>query len=336
MNYDVIGIGNALVDIQTTVSDDDLKRFDYTKGGMTLSSEEEQGKLLEALKEHAFTTCSGGSAANTIHGIGALGGKAYYTGRVADDNFGKHYTQDMADCGVGFPGPGSEDSGTGTSVVLITPDAQRTMVTHLGISATLHPENVDETILKGAKYVYIEGYLFSGEETKAAAIRLARLAKKAGIPVAFTLSDAFIVNCFRDDVEEFIKWDVDILFCNDVEGTSLAGTDDHSAAFDHLLGMVETLFFTRGKEGAWAARRGEGKVAVKGYSVNAVDTTGAGDLFAAGALTGLLYEKALEECAIVGCYCAAQVITHLGARMPAHSHTSINKIIDEYESNGLG
>lgn len=330
MNFDVVGIGNALVDIQTKVTDEELKRLDYPKGMMTLAGSDDQKALLDALKDHPLSTCSGGSAANTIHGIGALGGKAYYIGRVANDSYGRHYTGDMADCDVGFPGPGSEDSGTGTSVVLITPDAQRTMVTHLGISASLHPDNVDEAILKGARFVYIEGYLWTGEETKKAALKLAGAARKMGIGVAFTLSDAFIVNSFREDLAEFIKWEVDILFCNEVEGLALAGKDSAEQAFDRILGMCETLFFTRGEKGAWAAHRGEETIAVKGYNVKAIDTTGAGDLFAAGALTGMVHNRNLRESAILGCYCASEVITHLGARMPAHSHKNINRIIEEY------
>ena len=332
MKYDVVGIGNALVDIEVQLSDEELSELGYPKGGMTLSSATDQLKLIEKLNAHSFSTCSGGSAANTIHGIGALGGDAYYIGRVANDSYGKHYTQDMADCGVGFSGPGAEEDGTGTSVVLITPDAQRTMVTHLGISTALHSDNVDETIIEGTKFVYIEGYLWTGEETKAAAIKLARAARKKGIPVAFSLSDAFIVDTFREAVEEFIKWEVDILFCNEVEALSLAGEVDPAKAFDKIIGMVETLFVTRGESGAWAANRGSEKNAVKGYKVKAVDTTGAGDLFAAGALTGMLHKKKLRESAILGCYTASQVVSHLGARMPSHSHRNINKIIEEYNA----
>ncbi|MBE9536960.1 MAG: adenosine kinase [Proteobacteria bacterium] len=332
MNYDVIGIGNALVDIQTKLTEEELNKLNYPKGGMTLSSPTEQGEILEALEAytHSPTICSGGSAANTIHGIGALNGRAYYIGRVANDGYGRHYTQDMADCGVGFPGPGAEDSGTGTSLVLITPDAQRTMVTDLGISTALHSDNVDETIVAGAKFVYIEGYLWTGEDTKKAAMKLARTARKAGVPVAFTLSDAFIVDNFKKDLLDFIKWDVDILFCNEVEGLALAEEEDAGKAFDTVAAMCEYLFFTRGQEGAWACHRGGERLTVKGYQVDAVDTTGAGDLFAAGVLTGMIHKKPLKECVILGNYCAGQVVTHLGARMPAHSHTNINKIISDY------
>ncbi|MFQ5560769.1 MAG: adenosine kinase, partial [Nitrospinota bacterium] len=270
MNYEIIGIGNALVDIQAQVDEKTLKSLGYAKGLMTLSDPVKQEELLLKLKGHSLTTCSGGSAANTVHGIGALGGKAYYIGRVSDDIYGRHYTEDMANCGVGFPGPGSEVSGTGTSVVLITPDAQRTMVTNLGVSTSLHPDNVDETIVAGSRFVYIEGYLWTGEETKNSALRLTQLAKKSGIPVAFTLSDVFIANSFRKELEEYIKWEVDILFCNEAEAQALAETEDTEQAFSHIQGLCEKLFCTMGKKGAWAGQRGESKVSVKGFAVDAI------------------------------------------------------------------
>lgn len=331
MSYQVVGIGNALVDVQVQIDDSLIEKFGFTKGGMTLLEAKEQGALLEQLSSYGKNICSGGSAANTIHGIGALGGRAYYIGKVANDEYGRHYSEDMADCEVGFPGPDSPEEGTGTSVILITPDAQRTMVTHLGISIDLHSENVDETILKGAKYVYVEGYLFTGEETRNAAIKLAKAAKKEGIPVAFTLSDAFVVNSFKEHIEEFVEWHTDILFCNEVEGCALAGSDDPEEAFTKLRAQVDQLFFTRGKDGAMAAS-GHEEARVRSFPVDAVDTTGAGDLFAAGALYGMLHGHSLEECAILGGYCASQVITHLGARLPAHSHKNTAKIIEEYQN----
>lgn len=333
MNYDVVGIGNALVDIQVQVNDEFIQEAGLTKGAMTLVDTPDQQKLLQKLEGNSGSTknvCSGGSAANTIHGLGAVGAKAYYIGKVANDTYGLHYTQDMADCKVGFPGPDAETGGTGTSVVLISPDAQRTMATNLGISVSLSENNVDETILKGAKYVYVEGYLFTGDTTKAAAIKFARLAKKMGIPVAFTLSDAFVVNAFRDAVMDFIQWDVDILFCNEVEGLALAGKDTAEEAFHDLSQLADTVFFTRGKEGAWGKKSGEDRVSVTGFPVKAIDTTGAGDLFAAGSLYGLLHQKSMKECCILGSYYASRVITHLGARLPAHTDHSIHKIMELY------
>ncbi|MBF0275194.1 MAG: adenosine kinase [Nitrospinae bacterium] len=331
MNYDVVGIGNALVDIQTQVTDEQLAEFNFPKGGMTLSGPAEQEEVLKKLKEHSVSICSGGSAANTIHGIGALGGRSYYFGRVANDEYGIHYSQDMTDCNVGFSGPDADDNGTGTSVVLITPDAQRTMITNLGISTALHPENVDETIIDGSKVVYIEGYLWTGDETRSAGRKVAELAKKHNIQVSFTLSDVFVVNSFHQEIVDFITSHVNILFCNEVEGLALAQTDNPEEAFHKIHEMCNTLFFTRGKDGVWASDKKGTKIHVKGYEVNAIDTTGAGDLFAAGALTGIVNNKNLEECSIIGNYCAAQVVTHLGARLPSHSHTDIDKIIKEFQ-----
>ena len=330
MRYDLVGIGNALVDIEVRVEDAFIQQNTLTKGGMTLSTAEDQAEILEALKEHPTKISSGGSAANTVHGFRVLGGRAYYLGRVANDLYGRHYTQDMQICGVGFPGPGDGTNGTGTCVVLVTPDSERTMLTHLGVSSTLHQDNIDETIVQSSRAVYVEGYLWTGEETRAAALRLAEVAKKDKIPIAFTLSDAFIVNSFKDQLTDFIRWHVDILFCNDVEAMAMAETEDIREAFDVLKGMVDTLFVTRGKNGSWASNSSEKKIEIGAFSTEAVDTTGAGDLFAAGTLYGLIKNHTLEESAIIGSYCAAEVVSHMGARMPIHSHTNVKNILKKH------
>ena len=157
MNYDLVGIGNALVDIEVQVDDAFIEQASVTKGGMTLSSIEDQNKILESLQSKPKKISSGGSAANTVHGASVVGAKSYYLGRVANDAHGKHYTEDMKSCGVGFSGPGADVEGTGTCVILITPDTERTMLTNLGVSSSLHPENVDETIVKNSRGVYVEG-----------------------------------------------------------------------------------------------------------------------------------------------------------------------------------
>ena len=330
MKYDLVGIGNALVDIEVRVDDDFIKQNSLTKGGMTLSTEEDQTKILNALQSHSTKISSGGSAANTVHGLSVLGGNAYYLGRVANDLYGRHYTEDMQSGGVGFPGPGDGASGTGTCVVLVTPDSERTMLTHLGVSAALHPDNVDETIIKDAGVTYIEGYLWTGEETRNAALRLAEFARKDKIPIAFTLSDAFVVNSFRDQLIDFIRWHVDILFCNDVEALAMAETDDVQEAFDVLKGMADTLFVTRGENGSWASSPADDKIEVGAFPTQAVDTTGAGDLFAAGTLFGITKEYSLEESAIIGSYCASEVVSHMGGRMPVHSNADAKEIIKNY------
>ncbi len=330
MNYDLVGIGNALVDIEVQVDDAFVEELSVTKGGMTLSSEAEQENILATLKSKPRKLSSGGSAANTIHGASVLGARSYYLGRVANDENGKHYTEDMRSCEVGFCGPGSDDKGTGTCVILITPDAERTMLTNLGVSSMLHPDNVDETIIQDAKAVYVEGYLWTGDETRDAGLHMAKAAKKAGVPVAFTLSDAFVVNTYRESLIDFIQWDVDILFCNEVEAKAMTGETDSRKAFDKLLAWVDVLFLTLGSKGALAGKSGNEPVQVSTFPVNAVDTTGAGDLFAAGALYGLINERSLTESAIIGSYCAAQVVSHIGGRLPGHSHKRIENILAEY------
>ncbi|MFQ5482259.1 MAG: adenosine kinase [Nitrospinaceae bacterium] len=330
MEFDLVGIGNALVDIEVRVEDGFIEDIGITKGGMTLSTLEDQQKVLAAVSSRTRKIVSGGSAANTVHGLGALGGRGYYLGRVADDDFGQHYTQDMKDCGVGFPGPDAAESGTGTCVILVTPDSERTMLTHLGISARLHPDNVDETIVRKSRMSYIEGYLWTGKETREAALRLAREAKAAGVPVAFTLSDAFVVNSFRDELIDFIRWNVDILFCNEIEARAMFETGNLEGAFDQLRGLTDLLFLTRGKEGSWAVDGNQSKVAVGVFPVKAVDTTGAGDLFAAGVLFGLGRKLGIEQAAILGSYCASEVVSHMGGRLPAHCHTDVKKILGLY------
>ena len=331
MNYDLIGIGNALVDIEVQVDDAFIEKTSVTKGGMTLSSIEDQNNILESLKSSPKKISSGGSAANTIHGASLLGSKSYYLGRVANDSHGKHYTEDMQNCGVGFSGPGSDEQGTGTCVVLITPDTERTMLTHLGVSSSLHPENVDETIVKNSRGVYVEGYLWTADETREAGQHMAGIAKKEGIPVSFTLSDAFVVNSFKESLIDFIDSYVDILFCNEVEAQAMTGESDSLSAFKKLQATVDTVFLTLGSKGSLVGKSGQEPEEVKIFPVKAVDTTGAGDLFAAGALYGVLNNHSLEESAVIGSYCAAQVVSHMGGRLPLSSHTDAAKILSEYQ-----
>jgi sugar/nucleoside kinase (ribokinase family) len=331
MEYDLLGIGNALVDIEVHVDDEFIVQNSLTKGGMTLFSVEKQQKILKELHGLSTKISSGGSAANTVHGLSVLGGKAYYIGRVANDVYGKHYAEDMMSCGVAFSEAGDGLSNTGTCVILVTPDSERTMLTHLGVSSSLHPDNVDEKSIKNSKMVYIEGYLWTGENTRNAAEKLALLAKKNKTPVAFTLSDAFIVNSFKKQLTNFIQKNVDILFCNEIEAKAMAETDNTQEAFDVLKGLVETIFVTRGENGSWVSSAAKEKVAVNIFPTKAVDTTGAGDLFAAGALYGIIRNYNLKESAIIGSYCASEVVSHMGGRMPVGSDADAEKIIQKYQ-----
>jgi len=335
MSYDLVGIGNALVDIEVQVSEDLVHKLEVTKGGMTLSTKDNQDQILTQISNHTQKIASGGSAANTIHGFSALGGKGYYLGRVADDTFGKHYTDDMKDCSVGFPGPDAKTDGTGTCLILITPDSERTILTHLGISSELHSDNVDETIVKEARTVYIEGYLWTGDETRAAAMKMADAARQAGVPVAFTLSDAFVVNTYKESLIDFIRWKVDILFCNNVEARAMTGEAKDEQAFAALKGMVNTLFMTRGAEGSWTANSQHAKTHINPFQVKAVDTTGAGDGFVAGLLQGLVRDRAVlgdqkALAALCGFACAvgALTTTERGGIPALPSHEALRRFLE--------
>ena len=331
MKFDLLGIGNALVDVEVRVEDKFIEKNSLVKGGMTLSSIENQKKILKELNDLSVKISSGGSAANTAHGLSVLGGKAYYLGRVANDKYGKYYTEDMQSCGVEFSGIGNELSDTGTCVVLVTPDGERTMLTHLGASSSLHHGDINEKIIEDSTMVYIEGYLWTGEETRKAAEKLAQIAKINNIPIAFTLSDAFVVNNFKKQLTNFILKDVDILFCNDIEAKAMIETEDVQEAFNGLKEMSQTIFVTRGERGSWASSPTEEKVTVNVFPTKVVDTTGAGDLFAAGALYGIIRNYSLKESAILGSHCASEVVSHMGGRMPVSSDADAEKIIQKYQ-----
>ena len=331
MKYDLLGIGNALVDIEVRVDNEFIEQNSLTKGGMTLFSVEKQQKILKKLHGLSTKISSGGSAANTVHGLSVLGGTTYYIGRVANDVYGKLYAEDMLSCGVAFPGTGNGLSNTGTCVILVTPDSERTMLTHLGVSSLLHPDNVDEKTIENSGMVYIEGYLWTGENTRNAAEKLAQIAKKNNTLVAFTLSDAFVVSSFKKQLTDFIRHNVDILFCNDLEAKAMIETEDLQKAFSGLKEMSQTIFVTRGGRGSWASSPTEEKVAVNVFPTKVVDTTGAGDLFAAGALYGIIRNYSLKESAILGSHCASEVVSHMGGRMPVDSEVNATKIIDKYQ-----
>jgi len=333
MKYDLVAIGNALVDFEARVDEEFIRQFSLPKGGMSLVTEEEQSRVLKVLQGKKVKTCSGGSAANTVHGVSVLGGSGYYIGKIGDDHSGKIYEGDMFECRVGFPGRegATKEHTTGTCIVLITPDSERTMVTHLGVSANLQADDVDPQIVEKAKCVYIEGYLWAGEKSQVAAMKVARIAKEKKIPVAFTLSDASVVNNHKDSLNDFINEYVNILFCNKVEARALTDASNPEDAFDKLVQRAEALFLTLGADGAYVGRKGGDRKFVKAFYVQAIDTTGAGDLFAAGVLYSLINKRGMLEAGAIGSYCASQVVTHMGARMPVKSHTDIDKILQEYK-----
>lgn len=314
MQYDVYGVGNALVDIQARVSDATLEKLGYAKGIMTLVDEEAQQKVLSELDGAPLSQCAGGSAANTILGIADFGGKAAYAGKVGSDMLGEFDLTDMRKLGVTIEVPPAAEGQTGTCVVLITEDAQRTMLTNLGVSATLSVDDIHEEHIKQSKYVYVEGYLFTGETQKKAAYHAIELAKKHDVKVAFTVSDPFLINLFRDEFQELIEGPVDLLFCNLEEARSLTGEHDAVDCAHVIHHHVPNLALTLGGDGSILMHEGK-VIPIEGVETDAIDTTGAGDMYAAGILYGITNGLTWHQSGHLASHAAARIVSQLGARL---------------------
>lgn len=314
--YDVVGIGNAIVDVIARCDDAFLAANGLAKGAMTLVDAERALNLYA--KMGPGTEMSGGSAANTIAGIASLGGKAAYIGKVRDDELGKVFQHDIRAAGVSYKVPlASEGAPTARCLILITPDAQRTMNTFLGISNELGPEDIDANVIAKAKVTYLEGYLFDPPRAKDAFRKAARLARDAGRKVALTLSDAFCVDRHRDDFLDLLAGSVDILFANEAEITALYRGDDFDSAVRAVRGQCGLAILTRSEKGSVVVS-GDATYEVMAERVDrVVDTTGAGDLYAAGFLYGLTNGYDLARAGRVGAIAAAEIISHVGARPAA-------------------
>jgi len=315
MSFNVYGVGNAIMDLQVQCDDDFLSANGLEKGIMTLTEEADQQKILSALANHDINYCSGGSAANTIVGIADMGGKVNYCGKTGADNFGQQYASELRELGIHFGAKASNEA-TGTCVVLITPDAQRTMLTNLGVSATLSRDDIDEAAIAAADYIYIEGYLFAGESTKEAALHAIDIANQNDVKIALTISDPFLVDICRDEFLYLIEGPVNLLFCNEDEATALTGEDNPVDAAHAIHKLCDNVALTMGKNGSIIMHEGE-VIAIEGISVDAVDTTGAGDMYAAGVLYGITNGLSWKQAGHLGSHAAAKIVGQLGARLPA-------------------
>jgi sugar/nucleoside kinase (ribokinase family) len=315
---DVLCIGNAIVDVIAATDDAFLAAEGLDKGSMRLIDAEEATRLYG--KMGPGREISGGSAGNTAAGIAMLGGKAGFVGQVADDQLGEVYAHDVRSIGVEFTTPTlpAGTMPTARSLVLVTPDAQRTMNTFLGAAQYLDTAKLDESQVRDAAILYLEGYLYDPETPRAAMERAIEVAHEAGRRVAFTLSDSFCVDRHRDGFNQLIDdGKVDILFANEAEIVSLTGEADFDAAVASAAKRVKTLVVTRSEQGAIAVEGGR-RVDVPAEPVaQVVDTTGAGDLFAAGFLAGIAQGRDLEQSLRMGAIAAAEVISHYGARPEA-------------------
>ncbi len=312
--YDVVGIGNAIVDVIGRCSDAFLAEHGATKGAMRLIDTPTVLKLYTAMGP--AIEISGGSAANTMVGIASYGGKAAFIGKVAEDELGRIFAHDIRSAGVTFKtrpaAHGSEP--TARSLILVTPDGERTMNTFLGVSPELDHGEVDPALIGDAKVVYLEGYLFDRQAAKAAFRQAAKLAKDAKAKVALTLSDAFCVERHRAEFLDLIKSDVDILFANEAEIKALYKTEDFEEAARLVKGHCAIAALTRSGKGSLVLAD-ERAVTIAPEPVNrVVDSTGAGDLYAAGFLFGYTSGRSLEASGRLGSIAAAEVISHVGAR----------------------
>ncbi len=324
MAYDVYGVGNSLVDIQAKIDESLLTRLEFAKGIMTLVDESTQTRVLSALNGASISRCAGGSAANTIAGLADFGGRGAYAGKLGRDDLGDFWLKDMRDLGVRIEVPQTNGQ-TGTCVCLITDDAQRTMLTHLGLSSTLGPDDISESEIKQSKYVYIEGYLFTGDSTKAAALKAIDLAKKHGVKVAFTVSDPFLININRDLFWELIAGPVDLLFCNLEEARSLTGLVDPIDCAQKIHSHAADVALTLGGDGSLLMHDGK-TTPIEGVPVTAVDTTGAGDMYAAGVLYGITNGLTWQQAGHLASHAAARVVAQMGARL--HKKFSSQEIAD--------
>jgi adenosine kinase len=312
--YDVLGIGNAIFDVLVKTDEKFLAAHGMAKGSMALIDEARAAAIYRDMGP--ATTMSGGSAANTIVGVASFGARAAYVGKVKLDEVGKLYTHDIRAAGVAFGTKAAADGpATGCSYILVTDDGERTMNTYLGAAQNLLPGDIDPAEIAAARIVYLEGYLWDPKDAKDAFVKAATIAHGAGRQVALTLSDAFCVDRYRDEFIDLMrKGTVDLVFANEGELCSLYGTSDFDTALTALRADVKLGVVTRSEKGCVVASS-EGVVAVPASPIKQlVDTTGAGDLFAAGFLFGLVRHAGHENAGKLGALAAAEVIQHIGAR----------------------
>ncbi len=315
---DVIAIGNAIVDVMAPCEDALIERLGLVRGGMTLVDSDQAHALYEAMGP--AREISGGSAANTLAGLAALGASCAFIGQVADDQLGEVFAHDIRAGGIAFATPVRQGNPpTARCLIFVTPDGQRTMNTFLGASQFLPAAALDEAAIADAKILYLEGYLWDPEEPRAAMRRAIAAAKGAGCKVAFTLSDAFVISRHGDDFRTMIDaGEIDILFANDVELAALTGIDDFDGGVAALAPKVPLLVVTRGAKGAIAVYQGERSEVAAEPIAKVIDTTGAGDLFAAGFLAGHVQGRPVHHCLTMGAIAAAEIISHYGARPEAN------------------
>ena len=324
--FAVVGIGNAIVDVLAHTDDQFINENDLIKGSMSLIDEAE-AEVVYA-KMGLCVECSGGSAANTIAALASLGSSGAFIGKVKDDQLGKVFRHDITSLGITYETK-ADVAGPSTSrcMIHVTPDAQRTMQTFLGACVNLGPDDIDEAIIADARITYLEGYLWDPEHAKHAFRKAAKAAQAAGRMVSLSLSDSFCVDRHRDDFLDLVKNHVNILFANEEEIMSLYQVEDFDAALQAVRADCDIAALTRSEKGSVAVRGDEVYIVDAEPVAKVVDTTGAGDVYAAGFLHGLITNQPLDMCARLGGICSAEIISHVGARPGVSLKTLIKEKI---------
>lgn len=332
--FDIVGIGNAIVDILAYHDEKFLKKHGLAKGAMTLIGETESKKLYKQMG--SATECSGGSAANTLAGFAMLGGKAAFIGRVKDDQFGNIFFHDLNKSGVSYNTPkAKEGKPTASCLIFVTeekdkvtkkPKIERTMATYLGASVEVNENDIDENLIKSAKIMYFEGYLWDSPSAKKAIRKAIDIAKKNKVKVAFTLSDPLCVGRHKKEFAELIAKDIDIFFANEHEAEALYDENDIRKIIPRLDGKCETAIVTRSEKGSYILTAGSIHAVEAERVDNIYDVTGAGDLYASGFLYGYVNNMSPQKCGKLGGICAAEVIKYLGARPLSKLSDLINRL----------
>jgi sugar/nucleoside kinase (ribokinase family) len=319
MKYDVYGIGNALVDMEFTVGDQFFTDHNIEKGLMTLVEEERQIQLVDALtkvsKDELKRQC-GGSAANTIIGVSQFGGQSFYSFKVANDDTGHFYLSDIKENGVATKNTieNLPEGTTGKCMVMVTPDAERTMNTFLGITGSLDDTQIDEEALKNSKWLYVEGYLVTSPTGQAAALKAVKIAKENNVKTSLTMSDPNMVKFFKDNMNDIIGDGLDLIFCNEHEAMDFTGTESVNDAREEMKKLAKSFVITLGKNGAmiWD---GTMFIDIEPHTANAIDSNGAGDMFAGAFLYGITNGHSYAGAGALASLASSKVVSQFGPRL---------------------
>jgi len=321
--YDVYGLGNALVDMEFEIHDQFLQENNIDKGVMTLVDENQQHELISQLDSFEGNKASGGSAANTLIAVSSMGGSAYYSCKVADDDLGHFYLDDLKTAGVDCNMEGKHKGGiTGKCLVMVTPDAERTMHTFLGVSSELSPYEVSDEAIKNSSFCYLEGYLTTSETGKAANIEARKVAQANNIKTSLTFSDPFVVEHFRDGFTETIGDGIDLLFCNEAEALSYTQKGSVDEAADVIKTFAKTFAITLGADGA-VVYDGSDLISIDSHPIKAVDSNGAGDLFAGAFMYGLTHGLTFEQAGNLASKASSQIVSQFGPRLKLEQYQSL-------------